>query len=142
MALTITKNVVLQGLIVLDEPVSANYEFNLILPPKDYQTSLPTSLDNQVIEEVYIHVNHVHPTTIFLPAISLLKNSWGPKIYVLQNYFASPIPTLQIKPNVADTINKKPSVSFSFYRESKYAHAVESNMWMCLTEPNYAPVVA
>jgi|LakMenEpi03Aug12_release.lakeMendotaPanAssembly.Ray.scaffolds.fasta_scaffold715435_1 hypothetical protein len=137
MAITIKKNLTLQGVITINESVPVVYEYTLVLPEQNYQTSLPNALDNQTLEEIYIHVDHDNPTTIILPPISKLKGAWNPKIYITKNLVGEvPIPTLLVKAfsseTGSDTINGSPSRSFTNTKQTLYFHAVENNMWMCL----------
>jgi len=143
MALTITKNVTLQGVIHIDEPVSAVYDIFLQLPIQNYPNALPNALDNQVLEEIYIEVDHANPTRIYLPSISSLKGAWNPKIHVVQNN--PTLPTLEVyaysSETGVDTINGSGSISVSGLKGNAYLHPVENNMWMCLNQPGFSPAV-
>jgi len=141
MAITITKNITLQGVIHINEPVSANYEIYLVLPTQNYPNALPNALDNQVLEEIYVINDHANTTRIYLPSISSLKGAWNPKIHVVQNN--PTLPTLEVyaysSETGADTIIGAVAVDILTYRETKYLHPVENNLWMCLTAMGVAP---
>ena len=135
MALTITKNQTLQGVIHLNESVPAVYQYFFELPTQNYPNALPNALDNQVLEEVYIIVDHNEPTQIYLPSISSLKNAWGLKIYVI-NMLGGSVEVFPYSSETGvDTITGLTSVTIINKKGCAFLHAVESNMWMCLNQP-------
>jgi hypothetical protein len=137
MALTIQKNIVLQGVVHINYPVNANYEITLELPTLPTQIGIPNALDNNTQEEVYLIIDHSYTTNLILPPISNLKGAFGPKIYVISNYIS---PDIRVYPYTSetgtDTINLSPVVVINAYKENLYIHAVEKNMWMCLKSIN------
>lgn len=129
----INQNVTLQSVITINNTTPADlYNIYLQLPTQNYQTGLPNALDNNVIEEIYIHYESEYPTSIYLPLISDLRNAWNPKIYILQNGIGE-LSSLNVYPQGLDTINGVLVAPFTSYKESKYIHAVSKNMWMCQT---------
>ena len=141
MALTITKNQTLQGVIHLNESVPAVYQYFFELPTQNYPNALPNALDNQVLEEVYIIVDHPYGTRLFLPSISSLRGAWNLKIYVVNNNIG--FPTLEVmsysNETSADTINGSQIVSVDYYKGASSFHPIENNMWMRLSANGIIP---
>ena len=132
MAITIQKNITLQGVVHINYPVNANYEITLELPTLPTQIGIPNALDNNTIEEVYLIIDHSYPTKLFLPSISNLKGAFGPKIYVISNYNVPDVSVYAYTSETGvDTINGSPVVQINQFKENLYIHAVEKNLWMC-----------
>ena len=58
-------------------------DYYFSLPAAPIGSAIPTAIDNQVIEEVYILADTTAgAVNIYLPAISTFNNAWNPKIYI------------------------------------------------------------
>lgn len=113
-------------------------------------TALSNSLDNNVIEEVFIKCNVLEGGIVInLPAIYTFNLAWNTKIYIScvagTPGEVTPIKVVaypgQLEPVIkpGDTINGAPIIYFSLPYEVNYLHIADNNLWMCLIAPGLAP---
>lgn len=144
---TIYKDLI--GRIDLVGAVGGNdYYLNL---PTVTGTALPHSLDNQVIEEVYIICTPGSGNiNIYLPSTTVFKGTWNTKIYISQTSAVSlfsvtvyPFPGDLEAGIPADTLNGAQNYTLSGPNEAIYLHQVYDYMWMnliCPAPPIPAPI--
>lgn len=131
---TVTKKLIGKINLVAD---AAGFVCNFEIPTVT-GTALPTGIDNQTLEEIYIICDtSLGDITINLPAISNLNNAWNPKIYICQvlgtgGVTVVPYPGTTEPFTAADTMNGSSYISLVAQYDTYYLHVVSDNMWMNL----------
>jgi hypothetical protein len=133
MSAALTETRTLKGVVKLAPLDSTKYYFEL---QQLSGTKLPNSLDNVVLEEVFINVDTSNAgCKIYLPAISTFNLAWNAKIYItwvaggdyptIFSYEGTPLPNFTLP----DVINGSDSQKIDTLSQTAFLRITEEHNW-------------